>query len=96
MMTKVWNPTGTVQEVKSRISPRIGDLNGKVLGILDNGKPNFDLFAARLEELLRRDFNFADVVHLKKGTLAPHSRLPQTAAEEFAARCDVVINGSCD
>lgn len=95
-MIEVWNPTGRVPKVEFRISPRIGDLNGKILGFLDNGKSNFDIFAARLEELLRRDFNLAEVVYVHKGHLGGTSVLAVDRMEEFAAKCDAVINGSCD
>lgn len=96
MLIKVLNPTGVAPNIQFRISPRIGNLNGSIIGFLDNGKPNFDIFVARLEELLRQDFNLDEVVHVKKGHLGAVSYLAANRMEELAAKCDVVICGMCD
>lgn len=95
---EVLDPTARAVTVELEIAPRVDGLNGKVLGLLNNGKPNFAIFLARLEELLRQRFKFAEIVHLDKqivgsGVAAP---LPVAEMEKFAARCDAVINGMCD
>jgi len=97
-MIEVLNPTASTMAVEMEIAPRVNDLNGKVIGLLNNGKPNFAIFLSRVEELLSQRFKFAEVVHVDKalaggGVAAP---LPSGAMEEFAAKCEVVVNGMCD
>lgn len=96
MLINVLTPTGVVLNVKFKISPRIANLNGRIIGFLDNGKPNFNIFVARLEELLRQDSNLGEVVHMKKGHLGAVSPLAVERMEELAGKCDAVICGMCD
>lgn len=96
MLIKVLIPTGVAPNVKFKISPRIANLNGRIIGFLDNGKPNFNIFVARLEELLRQDSNLVEVVHMKKGHLGAVFPLAENRMEELAAKCDAVICGMCD
>ena len=101
MVTKVievLNPTARAVTVEQEIAPRVDDLNGKVIGLLNNGKPNFTIFLSRVEELLSQRFKFAEVVHVDKaiagsGVAAP---LPADEMEKFAAKVEVVVNGMCD
>ena len=92
---EVLNPTAMAINMESKIAPRVDDLNGKVIGLLNNTKPNFDIFLNRIEELLYQRFNFADILHITKrvGNTLP---LPEDQMEELVAKCDVVVNGMCD
>ena len=96
MLITVLNPTGVVKRAALKTSPRLDDLNGKVLGIVDNGKANFDIFAARLEEMLRQRANLSGVVHVKKGLFGARSGLAVEKMEELAAKLDAVIVGMAD
>ena len=97
-MIEVLDPTARTMTVELEIAPRVDDLNGKVIGLLNNGKPNFAIFLSRVEELLSQRFKFAEIVHVDKalagsGVAGP---LPADEMEKFAARCEVVVNGMCD
>jgi len=70
------------------------DLNGKVLGVLDNGKPKGDLLAARFEELLRERYDISRVVRRTKIS-AQQSALKEHLAA-LAAEADFIINGLGD
>ena len=93
---EVLDPTAKAVSVELEIAPRIHDLNGKVIGFLDNGKPNFDIFLARVEELLCQRFKFAEIVHANKRGIGTAVSFPVDQMEEFAAKCDAVVNGMCD
>ena len=96
-LIEVLNPTATAVKVGLEIAQRINDLNGKVIGLLDNGKPNFDIFLARIEELLNQRFRFAEIVRAHKGAgISGGAPLADDQMEKFTAKCDVVINGMCD
>ena len=91
---EVLNPTGRAARVDLAIAPRVNDLNGKTIGLIDNGKANFDIFLARVEELLSQKFRFADVLHAKKVMVS--MPLDKNEIEKLVADCDVVVNGMCD
>ena len=42
------------------LSPRVNDLNNKILGFLWNGKPNGDILLHRIEEQLSKRYGLAD------------------------------------
>ena len=91
---EVLNPTGRTASLDLAIAPRVDDLNGKILGLIDNGKPNFDIFLSRVEELLSQKFRFADVIYAKKALTG--MALDKDKMEKLVADCDVVVSGMCD
>jgi len=69
-------------------------LKGKVLGIIDNSKPNFHLLADDLAELLITRHGVASVVrHRKHSASIP---APEAAMADVSRKCDLVITGSGD
>jgi hypothetical protein len=69
-------------------------LAGKVVGFIDNAKPNFRILADELSELLTSQYGVARVVRHQKraASIAATKEILQSFAEE----CDVVICGSGD
>ena len=69
-------------------------LAGKVVGIIDNAKPNFENLADALAALLTQQHGVASVRRHRKHAAS----LPAAAgiAADFAATCDLVITGSGD
>jgi hypothetical protein len=74
--------------------PRFPDLNGKVVGFLDNSKPNNDMLQARFEELLKQTYQIAGVVKRRK--LTAQQGAPKNDLDELAAESDFVISGLGD
>jgi hypothetical protein len=70
------------------------DLRGKVVGIIDNTKPNFDLLADELGTLLMQDYGVEAIVRHRKRAAS----VPATAAmmQELEDKCELVIAGSGD
>jgi len=94
---EVLNPTARPLSVETEIAPRIDDLNGKVIGLLDNGKPNFDIFLDRIEKLLCRRFKIAEIVRASKGgQVGAGAALPLDQMERLLTKCDAVVNGMGD
>jgi len=76
------------------VPPPLGSLAGKVVGFVDNTKPNFNhLVDALAEELVRRHGVKAVVKRTKRVQSVP---APGATMDELAARCDLVITGSGD
>ncbi len=73
---------------------RLGSLQGKVVGFVDNAKPNFDHLAAAIGALLTREHGVARVLtHRKRSASLPAAA---EALESLVAECDLVIAGSGD
>ena len=92
----VLSPEGKAQTSAQRISasPRFPDLDGKVVGFLDNSKPNNDMLQARFEELLKQTYEIAGVVKRRK--LTAQQGAPKKDLDELAAQSDCVISGLGD
>lgn len=95
-MVKLLSPAGVSPSGKYDVNPRINELNGKVICIVDNGKPNFDIYVERMEELLRQKYDLSDVIHIKKGHLGSSNPVPMDRINELAKRCHAVISGIGD
>ncbi len=69
-------------------------LAGKVVGFIDNAKPNFGVLAEDLGELLKAKYGVKQIITRRKRSAS----VPATpeVIEELASVCDVVITGSGD
>ena len=71
--------------------PGLDTLEGKVIGIIDNGQSNSTTMLQELAELLRRKYRPAEVLFKTKPTHMQGA--PKPILEEFVSRCDAVITG---
>ena len=69
-------------------------LRGKVIGFIDNAKPNFDNLVDDLAELLVSRYGASRVIKRKKR--AASVAAPEAVYKELAEQCDLVITGSGD
>jgi len=69
-------------------------LAGKVVGFIDNSKPNFNLLADDLAALLSERYGVASVVRHRK--LKAASPASSEIMEDVGKRCDLVLVGSAD
>ena len=76
------------------LAPRLDDLDGKVMGLLNISKNGSDIFLDRVEELMREHFDLADVVRITKPTFGRPA--PQDLITELADQCDFVVEGLAD
>ena len=75
------------------LASRPPDLNGRTIGLLDNGKRNFDVYLDCTEELLKEKFTFATIRRRKP---SPLRGIPRDLLDEIAEQCDTIITGSGD
>ena len=92
---EVLNPTGVNKQQTVKVNAGVNKLDGKNIGFIDNGKPNYDIFLARLMELLDKKFRFASVTLVKKKEKDTGIALGATEVQKLA-KCDIVLNGICD
>ncbi len=92
----VLDPTAATTVRQEHMAIGLNDLKGKVIGFVDNRKPNFDIFLERVEATLRQRFQFAEIVHLKKGGTGATVPLTPEEMTQLAPKCDAVVYGICD
>jgi DNA-binding ferritin-like protein len=92
----VLSPEGKAQTsaVKVAAVPRFEDLHGKVVGLLDNSKPNADKLAERFADLLKKEYGVAKVISRRK--LTAQQGAPKEYLDELAAQADFVLSGLGD
>ncbi len=90
----VFDPTAPERSVAQRQRRVLTSLAGKVVGFIDNSKPNFHYLVDDLCELLTSRCGVKSVVkHSKHVACVPAS---EETMQDLLARCDLVIAGSGD
>lgn len=92
-LIQVLRPTGRERHADEKLSPGVTDIAGKTIGLLDNGKPNFDLFLDRVKARLLSECGVVDIVVRRKGNVAQSAG---SLLDELAQKCDLALTGSCD
>ena len=92
----VLSPEGKAQSSAAKVAgvPQFTDLRGKVVGLLDNSKPNADKLAERFAELLKENYGVAKVITRRK--LTAQQGAPKQYLDELASQADFVISGLGD
>jgi antitoxin component HigA of HigAB toxin-antitoxin module len=72
----------------------LAGLAGKVVGFIDNAKPNFNYLVDDLAELLTSKHGVTRVLKRQKRSASVPA--PDEVIKEFAEQCDLVITGSGD
>jgi hypothetical protein len=93
-ITTVFDPRAPFGSAPSRVFRPLETLHDKVIGFIDNSKPNFRFLADDLAELLTARYGAKAVVrHRKRSASIP---APEATIADVARRCDFVITGSGD
>ena len=90
----VYDPVAPCLTATAESRRSLDRLEGKVIGFIDNAKPNFNLLADDLSELLVRKYGVARVVRQRKRSAS--QGLAEAAMNALAEECDAVITGSGD
>jgi hypothetical protein len=92
----VLDPTAKTTTRQEQMAGGLDDLNGKVIGLVDNRKPNFDIFLERVEKAFSQKFPSAEIVRLIKGGTGATVPLTPEEMEQLAPKCDAVVYGVSD
>ena len=91
---RILDPTVEPDRAESAQAPRLSALDGKVLGLLANGKVNADRLLDLVREGLEARYRLRDVVTVAKPSA---SRVAEPEMlEELARRCDAVVTAIGD
>ena len=88
------DPTVEALPDNTNMAPRPADLNGKVIGLLANGKRNSDRLLDAVYGLLQDTYEFRDVVRINKRDSSRPAA--QKIVDELVEKCDVVITATGD
>lgn len=88
---KLLDPRTPVDSGNRPLMPGLDTLEGKVIGIIDNGQSNSTTMFQELARLLQEKYRPAEV---RFKTKPSHMQgAPKPILEEFISRCDAVITG---
>ena len=86
------NPRGEIEPLPVYApSPRIADLNNKVIGLYSNSKHGMDNFYTAFAELLKKNYPTATSLYL-----AGPYEITDKDLKEFAPKIDAFVNGVGD
>jgi hypothetical protein len=92
---EVLSPEGINEQQTVIVTAGITELDGKHIGFIDNGKPNYDVFLTRLIELLNKKFKFSGITQVRKKEKDTGVALGAAEVQKLVG-CDIVLNGICD
>ena len=90
---KVYDPTAASSVRGGALAPRLPDLRGRMVGVLDNGKANAGVLMTAIAEELRTRHGVRDIVVRTKPVAGPAS--PETV-RVLKEQTDFVLIGSAD
>ena len=92
----VLSPEGKARTGAARVAslPQFSDLRGKVIGLLDNSKPNADLLGEHFAALLKERYGVASVVKRRK--ITAQQSAPKEYLDELASQADFILSGLGD
>lgn len=88
---KFLDPRANVNPGDRPLIPGLDSLDGKVIGIIDNGQSNSTSMFQELAKLLQEKFNTREVLFKTKPTHMQGA--PKPIMEVILRRCDAVITG---
>jgi hypothetical protein len=93
-MVLLYDPTAPRRAEMGKAGGQVDTLAGKVVGFIDNAKPNFNHLVDDLADLLVAKYGVKSVVKRRKRSASVPA--PEEIVRELADQCDVVIAGSGD
>jgi predicted GTPase len=88
---KMLDPRAAVNPENRPLMAGLDSLEGKVVGIIDNGQSNSTTMFQELAKLIQEKYRIAEVLFKTKPSHMQGA--PKATMEEFVNRCDAVITG---
>ena len=90
----LFDPTAPDRTEGQQVRRTLDGLEGKVVGFIDNSKPNFNHLVDDLAALMESRYGVKSTVkHAKR---APSIAASEEVMKDLSARCDLVITGAGD
>jgi hypothetical protein len=91
-MIRLYDPTAEPRAIAAHLAPRLTSLQGKRIGILDNGKANAGTLMLAVARTLQERYGAGEIVKREKPVAGP----PSPEALDALAQCDLTLVGSAD
>ena len=88
------DPRGSSTHEDTGIAPRPHSLDGLVIGLLSNNKPNSELLLRDVADLVKQQYAVKDVIEANKGSHRVPA--PTEMIADLAERCDGVITATAE
>lgn len=93
-MVLLYDPTAPRRPDTGKTELKLATLSGKVVGFIDNAKPNFNHLVDDLADLLVASYGVKRIIKRRKASASIPA--PDEIVRELADECDLVITGSGD
>lgn len=93
-MVLLYDPTATRQADPAGVNQTLATLSGKVVGFIDNAKPNFNHLVDDIGDLVVANYGVKRIIKRRKSSASIPA--PDEVVRELADECDLVITGSGD
>ncbi len=90
----LYDPTAPRLDRPQQVHHALAGLAGKVVGFIDNAKPNFNHLVDDIAALLMSKHGVSRVLMRQKRSASVPA--PDDVLKEFSEQCDLVITGSGD
>ena len=90
----VYDPVAPCLTQPQQTRRSLAGLAGKVVGFIDNSKPNFEHLVEDLSEVLVRKHGVSGVIKRRKRSASQGA--PEAVMNELVEQCDAIITGSGD
>lgn len=91
---RILDPTAEDVPEELGLCPRVPDLQGKVVGLLENRKYHADSFLQELKDVLVHEYGAKKVVYATKFTYS--AACAEETLDTLVTECDVVVHGIAD
>lgn len=88
------SPVNEPETAESTYAPRLTNLQGKRVGLLDNSKNNANKLLDAMADILDAQYGFSDIVRRRKPSAS--KPVAPEVIDELKATCDLVIVGVGD
>ena len=92
--TTLLHPAAEDVAQKQSLAPRLNDLQGVTIGLIDNHKRNSDVFLAELGRVFEEEYGVAKVVNFKKASQSMPT--PDEVMDQLAKECDAIVHAVAD
>jgi hypothetical protein len=76
------------------LAPRLGSLQGRTVGLIDNHKRNANVYLEELGRLLQETYGVSRVVTYRK--ISQSMPTPDAVLDQLARECDAIIHAVAD
>ncbi|MCH7606819.1 MAG: hypothetical protein IH962_06655 [Chloroflexi bacterium] len=91
---QILDPTAEDVPEELGLSPKLPDLRGKVVGLLENRKYHADSFLQELQQVLLQDYGADRVVYATKFSYS--APCAEETLDSLVSECDVLVHAIAD